>query len=66
MEWSYLALLLCPLMMLPMVFLMLRGNKSDSNSKQDHESHLIEQLAELKRQNEVMQKELREMKGNEV
>jgi len=61
MNWTLLALLLCPLMMLPMMFFMMKGNNS---SKHNHESHLAEELTELKKQNEVMQKELREIKGN--
>ncbi len=62
MDWSWLLYLMCPLMMIPMLFMMLKGNRDDS-ARHDQEK-LVEELSQLKTQNEMMQKELREMKSN--
>lgn len=62
MDWSWLIYLMCPLMMLPMLFMMMKGNRGDT--VHHDQKKLIEELSQLKKQNEMMQKELREMKGN--
>lgn len=62
MDWSWLLYLMCPLMMIPMVFMMMKGNHSDY-SKYDQQNHLAEELKQLKKQNDTMQKELHELKN---
>lgn len=62
MDWSWLLLLMCPLMMLPMMFFMMKGNHGDS-SKHDHSQNLTDELKELRAQNETMQKELIDLKS---
>ncbi|MDF2923734.1 MAG: hypothetical protein K0R57_2648 [Paenibacillaceae bacterium] len=63
MDWSWLAYLMCPLMMIPLMYMMMKGNSGNSG-KPDHQKQLIEELSQLKKQNETMQKELREIKDN--
>lgn len=63
MDWSWLIYLMCPLMMLPMLFMMMKGNHA-GQSKQNYQKQLVEELTELKKQNETMQKELQDLKNN--
>jgi hypothetical protein len=63
MDWSWLLFLMCPLMMIPMMFMMMKGNHSD-HSQHDHQKNLAEEMEQLKRQNETMQKELHDLKNN--
>lgn len=63
MDWTWLVVLMCPLMMLPMMYFMMKGNHSEKSGK-DHHKNLSEELEQLKKQNEFMQKELRELKSN--
>jgi hypothetical protein len=63
MDWSWLIYLMCPLMMIPMLFMMLKGNHGDQG-KHNHQKHLIEELNQLKSQNEIIQNELRDLKNN--
>lgn len=62
MDWSWLLYLMCPLMMIPMLFMMMKGNRDDSANHD--QKKLVEELSQMKTQNELMQKELREMKSN--
>lgn len=59
MDWSWLLLLACPLMMLPMMFMM-KGNHSDA----DHSKHQknSSELNELKEQNNLLREQLQQLK----
>ncbi|WP_080837527.1 DUF2933 domain-containing protein [Cohnella massiliensis] len=59
MDWSWLALLLCPLMMVPMMFMM-RGNHSDHKDR--NEDQLTRELNALKEQNGQMLQEIQQLK----
>ncbi|MET1248195.1 hypothetical protein ABWW58_05330 [Sporolactobacillus sp. STCC-11] len=61
MDLSWLALLACPLMMLPMMLLMMKGSHSDK----DHSAHQkdSDELKALKEQNGLLQKELQQLKN---
>jgi hypothetical protein len=61
MDWSWLLLLMCPLMMLPMMFMMFKGNHSGSG-QHDHDKHMSEEMEKIKSENAAMQQELREIK----
>lgn len=63
MDWSWLTLLACPLMMLPMMLLMMRGKHSDT----DHSGHQngSTELDDLKEQNNLLRKELQQLKGKQ-
>lgn len=61
MEGSWLIYLICPLMMLPMIYMLFKGNHGGQD-KQDHQKRLVEELNALKRDNEKIQNELRELK----
>ncbi|WP_410513281.1 DUF2933 domain-containing protein [Paenibacillus sp. BR2-3] len=63
MDWSWLILLLCPLMMFPMMYFMMKGNHTESSQQNQHNA-MTEQLAELKTQNESIKKELHELKNS--
>lgn len=63
MDWSWLLFLMCPLMMIPMMFMMMKGNHSE-NSQKSNQNNLAGELEQLKKQNDAMQKELRELKNN--
>jgi hypothetical protein len=60
MDWSWLALLACPLMMLPMM-LMMRGG----HSEKDHSGHynVSGELNALKEQNKFLQEEIQQLKN---
>lgn len=53
MEWTWLLLLMCPLMMLPIMHFMMKGDHSRSG-KHGHEKHLAQELEQLKKQKENM------------
>lgn len=63
MDWSWLVYLMCPLMMIPMMFMMMKGNHSE-HSKNNQQNNITVELEQLKKQNEMMQKELRELKND--
>lgn len=60
MDLSWLALLACPLMMLPMMLLMMRGHHSDS----DHQESGNE-LKSLKEQNTLLREQLQQLKNKD-
>ncbi|BCG60410.1 hypothetical protein [Paenibacillus sp. URB8-2] len=60
MDWTWLLFLMCPLMMLPMMYFMMKGSHGQSPEKNQHNG-LAEELAQLKKQNEDMQKELQKL-----
>lgn len=63
MDWSWLALLVCPLMMLPMMLLMMRGNhQQDTADHLEHKGGTAE-LDELKKQNTLLRKQLQQLKN---
>lgn len=59
MDWSWLILLMCPLMMIPMFFMM-KGNHSGHTDQQSNKVN--QELDELKKQNERMLQEIHELK----
>lgn len=61
-DWIWLALLMCPLIMIPMMYMMMKGNHSD-HKKHNHPEHVIQEMDQLKKQNEMMLKEIQEMKN---
>ncbi|TGA96916.1 hypothetical protein E4665_13725 [Sporolactobacillus shoreae] len=61
MDLSWLALLACPLMMLPMLFMMMKGNHSDTNHS-GHQNGSTE-LDDLKEQNKLLQEQLQQLKN---
>lgn len=62
-NWVWLALLLCPLIMIPMMYFMMKDNYS-GQSKGNHPEHLTEELEQLRIQNEKMIKEIDSIKNN--
>jgi hypothetical protein len=54
---------MCPLMMLPMMYFMMKGNHGEGSQNNQHHA-VAEELAQLKKQNENMQKELQELKNS--
>lgn len=60
MDWTWLLFLMCPLMMLPMMYFMMKGTHGESS--ENNQQAIAEELAQLKKQNENMQKELHELK----
>lgn len=60
MDWSWLVVLACPLMMLPMFFFMMKGNKSDKSNANEQSTMQME-IEQLKKQNQVMQDALEQM-----
>lgn len=63
MDWTWLLFLMCPLMMLPMMYFMMKGNHGESS--ENNQQAIAEELAQLKKQNENMQKELDELKKHD-
>jgi len=55
MDWTWLLLLMCPLMMLPMMYFMMKEKHSDT----DKHDHLAEELAQLKNRKNQCKKNLR-------
>jgi hypothetical protein len=62
MDWSWLLLLACPLMMVFMMFGM-RGGHGHGSSKPPAAQEFQAELQELRIQNEMMQKEIQELKN---
>ncbi|WP_010632712.1 hypothetical protein [Sporolactobacillus vineae] len=60
MDLSWLALLACPLMMLPMMLLMMKGHHSDN----DHQEGGNE-LKGLKEQNALLREQLQQLKNKD-
>lgn len=58
--WLLLLLLLCPLMMLPMMFGMKGSHSHKSNAAQTNQA-IQDELNELKKQNEEMKKEIQNL-----
>jgi hypothetical protein len=63
MDFNWLLLLICPLMMIPMMYFMMKGNHSEQGNN-DGQKHLAKELEILRKQNESMQNEIRNMKNN--
>lgn len=63
MDWSWLLLLACPLMMLPMMFMMMKGGHSDA----DHSGHQKEssEVNDLKEQNNLLREQLQQLKNKD-
>lgn len=59
-EW--LITLMCPLMMLPMIFLMIKGNKPKPPASDDQQTKMKEELEILKNQNSSMREMLEQVK----
>jgi len=55
MGWTWLLILLCPLMMLPMMYMMMKGGHG-------HDESLSKEVDALKKQNNTMKQELEELK----
>jgi len=62
MEWSWLVTLICPLMMIFMMFGMRGGHSHGSHKKQHDITQVQEELSELKQQNEFMRKQILDLK----
>ena len=58
MEWSWLVTLICPLMMIFMMFGMRGGHSHGSQKKQVDIIQVKNELSELKEQNELMRKQM--------
>ncbi|EST11511.1 hypothetical protein [Sporolactobacillus laevolacticus] len=61
MDLSWLALLACPLMMLPMMLLMMKGGHSQKD-RSDHQK-VSNELSALKEQNDLLREELQQLKS---
>ncbi|MDD9148572.1 MULTISPECIES: DUF2933 domain-containing protein [unclassified Sporolactobacillus] len=65
MDLSWLLLLACPLMMLPMMFMM-KGHHSDTDHSEHHkEAKDANELNALKEQNDLLREELQQLKNKE-
>lgn len=62
MDLSWLALLACPLMMLPMMLLMMKGHHSDHN---DNHQESGSELKGLKEQNALLREQLHQLKNKD-
>ncbi|CAM3204390.1 hypothetical protein [Sporolactobacillus spathodeae] len=63
MDLSWLALLACPLMMLPMMLLMMRGNHSDAKHSGHQKSST--EVDDLKEQNKRLKEQLQQLKSKQ-
>ncbi|WP_310832442.1 DUF2933 domain-containing protein [Paenibacillus pedocola] len=66
MDWSWLAVLICPLMMIFMMFGMRGGHGHGPHKKQLSAGVVEQELLHLKAQNELLQKEVQELKDRAV
>ncbi|WP_054939806.1 DUF2933 domain-containing protein [Paenibacillus ihuae] len=66
MDWSWLVALVCPLMMIFMMFGMRGGHNHGSNKKQLSAGEVEQELLHLKVQNELLQKEVQGLKDKVV
>ncbi|MNW57582.1 hypothetical protein D3C74_353990 [compost metagenome] len=68
MDWSWLLLLVCPLMMVFMMFGMggmhKHGAQKDNNHQQQKDDAIHRELSDLKAQNEQMRQEIQQLKGS--
>ncbi|CAH1192107.1 hypothetical protein PAECIP111892_00852 [Paenibacillus auburnensis] len=62
MEWSTLLVLVCPVMMIVMMFTMKGGHAHGSHNHRVATESLHDQLVDLKVENERIQKELQSLK----
>jgi hypothetical protein len=62
MAWTWLLLVICPLMMLPIMYLVMKNDRPDT-TKQDYQRHLIQDLEQLKNQHEPFRNEWPELKN---
>ncbi|MCE3201051.1 bZIP transcription factor [Paenibacillus sonchi] len=62
MEWSTLFVLVCPLMMIVMMFIMKGGHAHGSQNQPVAADSLQDQLLDLKAENEQIRKELQNLK----
>ncbi|MCI1857827.1 MAG: DUF2933 domain-containing protein [Sporolactobacillus sp.] len=66
MDWSWLALLACPLMMIPMMLLMMGGHhRKDATDQAEPHQHATAELSALKEQNNRLRQQLREQKDKD-
>ncbi|GAY76793.1 MULTISPECIES: hypothetical protein [Bacillales] len=63
MDWSWLLLLACPLMMLPMMFMMMKGNHSETDHSEHQKSS--NELNDLKEQNNLLREQLQQLKNKD-
>lgn len=56
MDWSWLILLMCPLMMLPMIFIMMKGNKAEHSTSEEQQI--------MKRELEILKAQSKNMSGS--
>jgi hypothetical protein len=61
-DWSWLIVLMCPLMMLPMIFLMMKGNKAEQSTSEEQQTKMKRELEILKTQNNNMSEILEQVK----
>jgi hypothetical protein len=61
MDLSWLALLACPLMMLPMMLMMMKGHHSDSD--QEAQQKGTSEVKQLKEQNDLLREQLQQAKN---
>ncbi len=66
MDWSWLVALVCPLMMIFMMFGMRGGHGHSPHKKQLSAVEVEQELLQLKAQNELLQKEVQDLKNRAV
>ncbi|MBG9789131.1 MULTISPECIES: hypothetical protein [Brevibacillus] len=66
MDWSWLIALMCSLMMLPMILLMMKENKSEQSASDEQQTKMKMELEMLKDQNNTMSKILEQVKQKRV
>gem|GEM_PF-6701800 len=65
-DWSWLIALMCSLMMLPMILLMMKENKSEQSASDEQQTKMKMELEMLKDQNNTMSKILEQVKQKRV
>lgn len=60
MDWTWLVLLACPLMMLPMMFMMMKGNHG--SKPEEKSDQVVQELNELKRIKDELLEEVKQLK----
>ncbi|MNF16444.1 hypothetical protein D3C80_2194610 [compost metagenome] len=66
MDWSWLVVLVCPLMMIFMMFGMRGGHSHGLHKKQLSAAEVEQELLHLKTQNELLLKEVQDLKDKAV
>ncbi|MCL6606110.1 MAG: DUF2933 domain-containing protein [Paenibacillus sp.] len=66
MDWSWLVALVCPLMMIFMMFGMRGGHNHGSHKKQLSGEEIQQELLNIKAQNELLQKEVQDLKDKAI